>query len=285
MELWFCERQTPHVGLLLGVKATLHRERTPYQELCVVDTFQYGRMLTLDGAVMTTEADEFVYHEMIALVPMHTHPRPRRVLVVGGGDGGVVREVLKHPAVERVDLVEIDEAVVRVSREFLPGIACALGDPRCHINIADGIEFVGRQNAAYDVIIVDSTDPVGPAVGLFSPRFHESVRRALAPGGVFVAQTESPVVHLAVVESSLRSVAAIFPLARLYLAPVPTYPGGLWSFTLGSLGPDPLAVPADHWRPEKTRFWTPDVHRAAFALPAYIAGMAAAATSHAGGKG
>ncbi|HHV63238.1 MAG TPA: polyamine aminopropyltransferase [Firmicutes bacterium] len=274
MELWFTENQTNDLKLSCRITRTLHREKTEFQDLAVVDTVEYGRMLVLDGAIQTTVKDEFVYHEMIAHVPMLAHPAPEKVLVIGGGDGGTVREILKHPGVREVTLVEIDRRVIEVSRDLLPETSCGLGDPRVNIRIEDGIKYVKETRRAYDVIIVDSSDPIGPAVGLFSYDFYKAVFEALADDGMFVAQTESPFLNQNLIRQVYADISKAFPVAKLYLAPVPTYPGGLWSFTAGSKVYDP-AEPRDvgEKRPEdlETRYYTREVHRAAFVLPPFVA--------------
>ncbi len=269
MELWYTERQTEHLGITCKVERTLLVEKTPFQELAVLETAQFGRMLVLDGMVQTTERDEFVYHEMIAHVAMQTHPDPRRVCVIGGGDGGAVREVLKYPGVERVTLVEIDRRVVEASREYLPTISSGLSDPRVECLFADGIEHVRERKGAYDVILVDSTEPVGPAVGLFSERFYASCYDSLTERGVLVAQTESPFFNEEILRKAARAIGRVFPVSRTYLASVPTYPSGLWSFTLGSKGVDPLEV-EPNLEGIPTRYYTERVHRAAFALPRFV---------------
>lgn len=270
MDLWFTEKQTPELAISCSVKSTVFRVKTKYQDLAVFDTYQYGRLLALDGVIMTTEADEFFYHEMITHVAMNTHPRPEQVLVIGGGDGGSVRQVLKHPAVKRVVLAEIDEGVINASRRYLPTISAGLADPRVKIEITDGIIYVREHPNEYDVIIVDSTDPVGPAVGLFAHEFYQSVFRALRTDGIMVAQTESPVVNKEMIKKIWANLKGVFPITRMYLGIVPTYPTGLWSYTLGSKGPDPLAVPAEKFVPLETKYYTPDLHRAAFILPPFV---------------
>jgi len=270
MELWFTEKQTPNLALSCLLKTTLHREKTKYQDLAVLDTVEYGRMLVLDGCIMTTEKDEFFYHEMITHVPMHTHPRPEQVLVVGGGDGGTVREVLKHPTVSRVVLAEIDEGVVNAAREYFPTLSQGLSDPRVEIQITDAILYVREHRDEFDVVIVDSTDPIGPGVGLFTREFYQDVFKVLKDGGLMVAQTESPVNNMEVVQKVYRNLQGVFPLVRLYLGPVPTYPTGIWSYSLASKGPDPVAVPDEKFLALETKYYTPEVHRAAFALPPFI---------------
>ncbi|MGE5481859.1 MAG: polyamine aminopropyltransferase [Bacteroidota bacterium] len=268
-ELWFTEHQTENVALGLRIQSTLHREQTKYQDLAVVDTIAYGRMLVLDGAVQTTVADEFVYHEMITHVPLQVHPRPRRVAIVGGGDGGAVREILKDPVVERVTLIEIDEAVTRVSRQFFPSIACGLDDPRVEVRFEDGIEHMRKHEDAYDVVIIDSTDPVGPASGLFQTPFYTSVYQALADDGIMVAQTESPFLEKELLRSAAQAMRAVFPRVDVYLAAIPTYPSGLWSFTMGSKKYDPT-IPQRRQLNGATRYYNFALHTGAFALPNFV---------------
>lgn len=270
MELWYTEKQTPDYGITAKITRTLHTEQTQFQDLAVLDTVEWGRMLVLDGCVMTTIRDEFVYHEMIAHVALSAHPHPRRVLVVGGGDGGVIREVIKHPTVEKAVLAEIDGRVIEVSRQYLPEIATALGDTRVDVRVMDGIAHVRENPDAYDVIIVDSTDPIGPAVGLFARDFYADIARALKSDGIFVAQTESPFFHGELIRSVYRDVSSLFAITRLYLASIPTYPSGLWSFTIGSKRYDPTAI-ADETRTRElaTRYYSTKVHEGAFLLPRF----------------
>ena len=265
-EVWFSEWQTDDVKLSLRVKAVLWEEKTPFQELLVVDTDAYGRVLILDGAIQTTERDEFVYHEMIAHVPLTIHPRPRRVAVIGGGDGGAIREIVKHPEVEEAHLVEIDERVIAASRRFFPTISAGLDDPRVTIHVTDGIRWVAEEARDFDVIIVDSTDPVGPAQNLFSEPFYRSVAEALGPEGILVAQSESPLLEPELVRRVQRGLRAVFPIVSLYTATVATYPTGLWTFGFGSKGPRPPRPRRDVAR-FTTRYWTPAVQEAAFVLP------------------
>jgi spermidine synthase len=268
-ELWFTEKQTPALGLSLKVKETLLHCRTEFQEIAVLDTLQCGRMLVLDGMVQTTVADEYVYHEMIAHVPLRTHPAPRSVLVIGGGDGGVVREISSYPQVEKIVLVEIDAGVVDAARRFLPEISCALNDPRLEIIYKDGAEFIRTCKDAFDVIIVDSTEPVAIAEGLFGTAFYKGVYDALKKDGIMVAQTESPFYNGSLLRSTFQRISAIFPRSLLYLAPVPTYPSGLWSFTLGSKSFNPLE-PAGAYLPPGLRFYSAETHRSAFTLPPFV---------------
>lgn len=280
VELWWTEAQTRALRLGLRCTAVLERCRSAYQEVAVLQTEQYGRLLALDDVVMTTEADEFVYHEMLVHPALAACERPRHVLVVGGGDGGAVREVLRHPSVERVVLAELDEEVVRLCRAHLPTVAGALGDPRVEVRIGDACEYLrAAPRASFDAILVDAPDPVGPARGLFERGFYLAARHALTPAGVLAAQTESPFLHADLIRRIQTDLAALFPLVRLYWAVVPTYPGGMWTFSLASAGPDPLAPGlAERCRDLPTRYWTPEVHRAAFALPPFVAELLPSAT-------
>lgn len=270
---WLSEEQTSSYRVSWKLKRVLHEEQTPYQHLQVVETVDFGRALVLDGAMQTTVGDEYIYHEMISHVPLCTHPRPERVLVIGGGDGGTAREVLKHRRVKAVEMVEIDGRVVEVSRRYLPEISCDLDHPRLQLHVGDGIDHVRRTpNQTYDVILVDSSDPVGPAEGLFNREFYKHAYRALKPDGLLVCQTLSPFFHQGLIRDVHLVMSDLFPITRLYLACVPTYPSGLHSFTLaskrhhpqrGSL--QPVTFP--------TSWYSEQVHRAAFVLPPTVAGI------------
>ncbi|WP_078578909.1 polyamine aminopropyltransferase [Salipaludibacillus agaradhaerens] len=275
MSIWFTEKQTEHFGITAKIKRTYVSEKTPYQQLDMVETEEFGNMLLLDGMVMTTERDEFVYHEMVAHVPLHTHPNPENVLVVGGGDGGVIREILKHPEVKKATLVEIDGKVIEYSKEFLPSIAGKLDDPRVEVKVADGFMHIAESDAVYDVIMVDSTEPVGPAVNLFTKGFYEGIAKALKEDGLFVAQTDNPWFHQDLIRNAYRDVSETFPVTRLYTANIPTYPSGLWTFTLGSKKHDPLHVAEERFRFHDidTKYYTKDIHKASFVLPKFVADL------------
>lgn len=282
--VWLTEEQTPSYRTQWKVKQVLLDQQTPFQHLQVVETEDFGRALILDDAMQTTVGDEFIYHEMIAHVPLFTHPNPERVLVIGGGDGGTVREVLRHSGVKKVDMVEIDQAVIEACRRFLPEIASALDHPRLNLVVGDGLAWVAERREEYDAILVDSSDPVGPAEGLFNRAFYQNVYRALKPGGLFVAQVLSPFFHQSLIRDVYAEVSSLFPITLPYLAVVPTYPSGLHCFMMGSKRHHPvragLREPAF-----KTRWYTPAVHRAAFSLPPVVAELveppATAATTNA----
>jgi len=270
LNLWVTEYQSENLTIGCRVKKTLYREKTQFQDIMIAETMQFGRMLLLDGIIQTTIADEFVYHEMITHVGLNTLDKPRRVLVIGGGDGGSVREILKHKTVEKVTLVEIDGKVIESAKEFLPEISCGLDDPRAEVIVDDGIKHVKENPNTYDMIIVDSTDPIGPAVGLFGADFYSDVYKALTENGLFVAQTESPFYNRNLIPRIIGDVRSIFPATRLFLASIPTYPGGLWSFTMGSKKYDPLKVDINSIQKMETRYYNPEIHRASFILPEFV---------------
>ncbi|EKN62982.1 spermidine synthase [Schinkia azotoformans] len=270
MELWFTEKQTESFGITAKIKQTLHTEQTEFQKLDMVETEEFGNMLILDGMVMTTKKDEFVYHEMVAHVPLFTHPNPENVLVVGGGDGGVIREVLKHPSVKKATLVEIDGKVIEYSKKFLPEIAGELENPRVEVIVGDGFMHIAKAENVYDVIMVDSTEPVGPAVNLFTKGFYAGIAKALKEDGIFVAQTDNPWFKADLIRDVQRDVKEIFPIVKLYIANVPTYPSGLWTFTVGSKKHDPLAVEESRFHDIETKYYTKELHKAAFVLPRFV---------------
>jgi spermidine synthase len=269
-DLWITEKQTENMLISFRVKNTVHEEDTEFQHLNIVDTYTYGRMLFLDNCVMTSIKDEFVYHEMITQVALNTHPNPEKVLVVGGGDGGALREIVKHPKVKEATLVEIDGRVIETAKEYLPEIAAAYDNPKARVLVDDGIKHIRENKNKYDVILIDSTDPVGPATGLFSRDFYSNVHDALREDGIMVAQSESPFLHADLIKSIYGDLKTVFPLVKLYLAYVPTYPTGMWSFTMGSKKHDPLKVDPGAIPDTNTRYYNPDIHFSAFALPNFV---------------
>lgn len=272
--LWYTEKQTDNFGITMKIKQTLHVEQTDFQLLEMAETDEWGSMLFLDGMVMTSERDEFVYHEMVAHVPLFTHPDPKKVLVVGGGDGGVIREVLKHPQVEQAVLVDIDGKVIEYSKKYLPSIAGKLEDPRVDVRVGDGFMHIAESENEYDVIMVDSTEPVGPAVNLFTKGFYAGISKALKEDGLFVAQSDNPWFKADLIRQVQKDVREIFPVTRLYTANIPTYPSGLWCFTLGSKKHDPLEVKEERFHDIDTKYYTSELHRAAFVLPKFVRDLA-----------
>lgn len=270
MEVWLTQEETDHLNAQYRIDRILHHERSDFQEIVVAESREYGRMLLLDGVIQTTLRDEFIYHEMIAHVPLYTHPNPERVLVIGGGDGGTVREVLRHREVKRVELVEIDGRVVDLSREYLPELARALDDPRVDVRIADGIEHVKTCHDEYDVVLIDSSDPTGPAEGLFTSEFYGNVSRALKDDGLMVAQTGTPFFMPEIVRQTYHAIADQFAFVRLYTASVPTYSMGPFSLTFAAKRNVELKPSRRARGHGKMRYYSPEVHEAAFALPVYL---------------
>jgi spermidine synthase len=261
----------------------VHSERSAFQKVDVYDHEHFGRVLLLDDLVQTTERDEFCYHEMLVHPALSVLDNVERVLVIGGGDGGTLRHVLMHDPAEAV-MCEIDEAVVRVSREHMPALSDgAFDDPRARLVIGDGAALVADHTDAFDAILVDSTDPIGAAVVLFSEEFYLACRKALRPHGVLVSQTGSPVYQGREFKDALANIRLVFPTVEVYLGFVPTYPGVLWSFTSATSGTPVSAATTDaigsrlQERSIATRFYTPDVHRSAFALPAFVQELCAPA--------
>lgn len=272
MTNWFEEQLDIDKGRALRIRTRklLENVQSDFQEISVFDTDAFGRMLVHDGVIMLTEFDEAHYHEMIAHVALITHPSPADILVIGGGDGGTLREVLRHPRVQTARLCEIDPMVVEVCRNHFPGLSSSFDDSRVSLHFEDGAEFVKRHTAAFDVIIVDSSDPVGPAEVLFQKEFYRSMRNALKPGGIVITQSESFMYHAELIGKIASFCRTIFPLYRYYYTMVPTYPSGLIGFSFCSLGPDPLNE-VDLERITalgQMRYYSAEIHRAAFTLPA-----------------
>ena len=266
-DLWLTEESSEGLRLSLKVTDVLHRERTKWQDILVVDTPEYGRTLMLDGAFQLTERDEFTYSEMMAHVPLCSHPDPKCVLIVGGGDGAILKEVLKHPSVERCTLIDIDERVIAASKEWLPTVGCALSDPRADVRCMDAMEYLRTTSDRFDVAIVDSTDPVDFAAGLFQSPFYRDLKAVLNERGMMTELTESPFTDTALMCQSIREMRAVFPVVRMYWGVVPTYPSGMWTYGAASLSADP-ATPLREG--SGTRWYTNAIHRAAFILPPFL---------------
>ena len=271
---WFTEiHQADGSAFSLKVKARLHQEQTPFQRIEIYETVHWGKLMTIDGFYMVSTRDNFLYHEMMSHPALFTHADPKKVLIIGGGDCGTLREVLKHPGVERVWQVDIDEAVTRLSQIHFPELCESNNDPRAEILFADGIRWVrDTQDASVDVIIVDSTDPIGPAEGLFNRAFYQQCRRILRREGLLVQQSESPLYHLALLEdmhSAMRE--AGFAATRSHYFPQPVYPSGWWSATIACRdGRIPEFREADaREKSFLTRYYNADIHRAALAQPEF----------------
>lgn len=275
MELWFTERHTPNVNFSIKVDRQIYSGRSEFQRIDVFESDEFGRFLTLDGYMMLTEKDEFIYHEMITHVPMAVHPNVRDVLVIGAGDGGVIRELARYDSIQSIDLVEIDELVVEVCKKYLPKTACRLDDPRVHAHYEDGVRFIRSCENQYDLIIVDSTDPFGPGEGLFTKEFYGSCYKALREDGVMVNQHESPFYKedAAAMQQAHQRIAESFPVCRVYQAHIPTYPSGHWLFGFASKKYHPvydLNAAAWNLRGIGTGYYNTKLHAGAFALPNYV---------------
>ncbi|MGM9929136.1 MAG: polyamine aminopropyltransferase [Bacillus sp. (in: firmicutes)] len=275
MELWFSERHTPNVKLSIKVDRQLYSGQSEFQRIDVFDSIEFGRFLTLDGYMMLTEKDEFIYHEMITHVPMAVHPNPRHVLVIGAGDGGVIRELTRYQEVEQIDLVEIDEMVIDVCKQYLPQTACGFDDSRVHIHIEDGVKFIRSCENKYDLIIVDSTDPFGPGEGLFTKEFYGSCYKALREDGIMVNQHESPFYKedVAAMQRAHKRIAECFPISRVYQAHIPTYPSGHWLFGFASKKYHPVSdLKNMEWKEKgiSTRYYNAKLHVGSFSLPTYV---------------
>ena len=277
---WFQENLHPTVGQTFEIDKIHYEGRTAFQKVLIFENGRFGRVLALDDIVQTTEADEFIYHEMLAHVPLLGHGAATRVLIIGGGDGGLLEEVLKHP-VERVTMVEIDREVVELCREHLPSISgAAFEDARTTLIIADGTAFVAETDERFDVIIVDSTDPVGPGKVLFEPAFYRACRAILKTGGILATQSGVPFYQAGELGAAAANIRSVFSRAGFFLAAVPTYAGGF--MTLGWASQDTDLAAAGMGGLEQsvaaldlnTRYYNAAVHRAAFALPGYITGAA-----------
>ncbi len=275
MELWFTERHTPDVKFSIKVNRQLFSAQSDYQRIDVFDSKEFGRFLTLDGYMMLTEKDEFIYHEMIVHVPMAVHPNVKNVLVIGAGDGGVIRELTRYQTIEKIDMVEIDELVVEVCKKYLPLTACSLDDERVHITYQDGLKYIRNCENEYDLIIVDSTDPFGPGEGLFTKEFYGNCYKALKDDGIVVNQHESPFYHedsLAMQRAHKRIVES-FGISKVYQAHIPTYPSGHWLFGFSSKKYHPTKdFNGAKWDMLgiQTKYYNTRLHTGAFALPNYV---------------
>lgn len=275
MDLWFSEMHTDNVKLSIRIDKQLYSGQSDFQRIDVFESYDLGKVLVLDGFLMFTEKDEFIYHEMMVHVPMAVHPEVKKVLVIGAGDGGVIRELSGYKNIERIDLVEIDPMVVEVCKKYIPQTSLKMEDPRVHIYYEDGLRFTRRKDDYYDLIIVDSTDPFGPGESLFTKEFYGNSYKALKEDGIMVNQHESPFYPqdaLACKRAHKRIVDS-FPIARIYQAHIPTYPSGHWLFGFASKTYHPLKdLNEERWNEKKlvTKYYTTKLHLGAFYLPKYV---------------
>jgi spermidine synthase len=274
MDLWFTEYHTENARFSIKIKKPIVSLESEFQRIDMFESYDYGRILVLDGYLMLTEKDEFIYHEMITHVPMAVNPETRDVLVIGAGDGGVVRELTRYDSIKRIDMVEIDKLVVDVCREYLPQTSCKLDDPRVNLYFENGIEFVSNKENEYDLIIVDSTDPFGPGEDLFTMEFYRNCYKALKASGIMVNQHESPYYpnDALAMQHAHKKIKSLFPIAKVYQAHIPTYASGHWLFGFASKSLDPVSHLSSNWESLgiKTKYYNPDLHRGCFALPNYV---------------
>lgn len=278
MEIWFSEFHTPDVKHSIRVNRHLYSEKSEYQQIDIFDTPEFGRVLALDGSVVLTERDEFIYDEMITHIPMAVHPNVRDILVIGAGDGGVVRELARYRGIRRIDLVEMDPMVLEACRSYLPENASRLDDERVHIFFDNALRFMRRKKSEYDLIIVDSTDPFGPSEGYFTREFYGSCYQALREDGIMVNQQGSPFFQhdAEAMRRSHQRIIKLFPVSRVYQAHIPTYAAGYWLFGFASKKYHPIDdFDRERWNALKleTKYYTPRLHVGSFYLPAFLENM------------
>ncbi len=275
MDLWYSEKHTPSVKFSIQVERQLYSANSKFQRIDVFESKEFGRFLTLDGYMMLTEKDEFIYHEMMTHVPMAVHPTASKILVIGAGDGGVLRELTRYQRIKQIDVVEIDEQVVEVCKEYLPQTACGFNDARVNLFYEDGLKFIRKCENQYDLIIVDSTDPFGPGEGLFTKEFYGNCFNALKQDGIMVNQHESPFYSedAIAMQRAHKRIVESFEISRVYQAHIPTYPSGHWLFGFASKKYHPINdLDAESWNQLgiKTRYYNTKLHKGAFALPNYV---------------
>lgn len=266
--IWLTEDEREDLKIGYRIKNIIFEGQSSFQHVMVLDSYCFGNMLVLDGIVQTTSIDGHIYNEIISHVPLCIHPDPRRVLIIGGGDCGVAKEVCKYSSVELIDLVEIDQLVVEVCRKFLPEVSGNLSDPRVRFIYEDGVKFVLDKYAEYDLIIIDSSDPIGPAKVLFEKSFYQCLYTLLKADGLMVCQSQSPIFHSEIMKQTYNHIKNLFPKTEIFTAIVPTYPGGLWSFTLGSkqyIKPNPAKT-----KQLDTYYVNEQIIECCFSLPKFI---------------
>lgn len=267
-DYWLTEDEYDFLKIDYRIKEVIFKEKSPYQEVMILDSYPFGRMLTLDGIVQTTAADGYIYNEMISHVPIAIHHNPKKVLIIGGGDCGVAREVSKYEQIEQIDMVEIDEVVTKACLEHLTEVSGGLSDERVNFIFEDGVKFVKDKKNEYDIIIVDSSDPIGPAKALFEKSFYESLHVALKDDGLMVCQSQSPIFHQDVMKQSYSRIKEIFKEAKMYTAVVPTYPGGLWSYTIGTK--KDFKIDVSKVKNKETRYVNEAIIESSFTLPQFL---------------
>lgn len=278
MELWFTENHTDNVRFSMRVDRHIVSVKSDFQKIDVFQTPEFGKVLVIDGYVMLTEKDEFIYHEMITHVPMAVNPKIKKILVIGAGDGGTVRELTRYNHVERIDMVEIDKKVVDICKEYIPQTAAKFNDNRVNLYFEDGLKFVKTKKNEYDLIIVDSTDPVGPGMELFTMEFYENCFNALVDDGILVNQHESPYYskEAKAMQRAHKKIKTVFPIAKVYQAHIPTYGSGHWLFGFASKKYNPVTdLNEDLWNSLgfETNYYNTELHKGAFFIPNYVKKM------------
>jgi len=267
---WFYENQTENQRLGFKIKEEIYSGQSKFQKIDIFDTEEHGKLFTLDDLVMLTEATEFVYHEMITHIPLCTHKKPKDVLVIGGGDGGTIREVVKHKTIERAVLCEIDGEVIEQSKKHLNFTACELDNPKVQVVVEDGFKFLQENKDSYDVILVDSTDPIGEGAKLFGENFYKLCYSALRKDGILVFQSESPFIHKHIITDVFNNLKPIFKIVKLYTAFIPVYPSGMWSFGFASKSYHPIKDLHKKRAKEisnTTKYYNKKIHESCFSLP------------------
>lgn len=252
------------------IKKLLHFEKSTYQEISIVDTKGFGRVLALDGVPQVSMKEGFIYNEMISHVPLVTHPSPKKVAMIGGGDCGHVREAMKYNEIESIEVVEIDPRVTEVCREWLTPETAYANDSRINMNHRDGYEWIQEKKVTYDVLMIDRPDPEGPGIKLFKPEFYKNVYDALTDDGLAVFQSGSPYYNVNTLQRTIRNLKELFPIVKTYVVTIPLFPSGIWSFTIASKKWDPLEANLQRLQDKETKYIDADVYRASFTLPKYI---------------
>lgn len=275
MELWYTDQHTKDVRFSMKVEEQIASCNSEYQRIDILKTCEFGKVLVLDGELMITQKDEFIYHEMITHVPMAVHPNVRDVLVIGAGDGGTIRELTKYDTIQRIDMVEIDKMVTNICMEYFQETSCKLSDSRVHMYFEESLRFVRMKKDEYDLIIVDSADPYGPAEGLFTREFYGNCFKALHEDGILINQHESPYYseHSRTVQKAHNHIRQVFPYSTVYQCHIPSYPSGHWLFGFASKRYDPIQdLKEEKWNRLniKTRYYNTDLHIGSFYLPTYV---------------
>lgn len=275
MELWYTEEHTDNIRFSIKVSKQLYSGQSEFQRIDVFDSVEFGKFFTLDGLIMITEKDEFIYHDMIVHVPMATNPNIKNVLVIGAGDGGTVRELCKYKNIQKIDMIEIDKLVVDVCKKYFKQTSCSLNDERVSIYYEDGLKFVRNKVNEYDLIIVDSTDPFGPGEGLFTKEFYGNCYNALKDDGILVNQHENPFYsdYAKSMKRAHKRIRTFFDICKVYQAHIPTYPSGHWLFGFASKKYDPvLHLQKETWENFglETKYYNTNIHKGSFALPNYV---------------